>query len=94
MSVEDRTGIKRFNGSEGFDIWKFRLERYLASEGLDDCLFHFCHSGKFFSEADYIKRDNQAKHVIVSLLHDMALVHIKNKNSAKDMWETLNKLFA
>lgn len=94
MSVEERTGINKFNGSEHFDVWKFRIEHYLASEGLQDCLYHFCHSGKFLSEADYIMRDNRAKHIIVSLLSDTAIIHIKNKISAKDMWETLNKLFA
>jgi hypothetical protein len=90
MSIESITGIKKLTG-DNFDGWKFQVETYLSAEGLQDCLYHYYNdSGRFECMADYMEKDNRAKHILMSLIGDECLNLVRGKKSALDMWESLN----
>lgn len=90
MSIESITGIKKLTG-DNFDIWKFHIETYLCAEGLQDCLYHYYNdTGRFECMADYMEKDNRARHILLSLIGDECLNLVRGKKSARDIWESLN----
>jgi len=92
MSIAEKSGIGRFKG-EGFDYWKFRVELFLTKNQVEDCLTKVFPTDATEATAFKAKDDN-AKHLLVSLIDDSFLEVVRDKKTAKEMWTALNTTFA
>lgn len=87
---ENKYGILPFNGSN-FDNWKFRLEAVLSGADVHIVLEPIQEKDK---DAEWIKKDNKAKNIIVQSVADSHLEYIKDIKNAAKMLEKLESVFA
>lgn len=91
METSEKTLIKQFKG-EGFDYWKFRVETFLEMKNVKESL-----SEEKPTAADQLaafeKRDKIARHYLVSLIGDEYLEVVREKETAKQMWDAMNTQF-
>lgn len=80
-------GIKRFNGS-GYENWKYRVEILMQKKNLFFCLITLPNHGPF-GIPDFEQKNNDAKHLLVSLIDDTMLHLIMGKKTAQEMWDVL-----
>lgn len=87
------SGIPQFNGGPDFQHWSFRVKMHLDSVGVLNNLTEIAPQ----APADKVKfeeADRKAKALIVSFLANECLEVIREKSTAKDMWEALEATFA
>lgn len=91
-SKDSNGGIPQFNG-RGFDQWQFRVRTALDALDLVDVL-----TGDPPQDATaknlFEKRDRKAKERLVAFVHNDCLGYIRDKPTAKAMWESLQSAFA
>jgi transposase InsO family protein len=92
MTTEEKSGIGKFKG-DGFDHWKFRVEIFLTKHQVENCLTEN-YPTDASQMAAFKTKDNNAKHLLVSLIDDNYLEVVKDKKTAKEMWEAMNKTFS
>ena len=94
-NMDKTTGIRQFNGSN-FSVWKFRVEKHLASHG---CLNANLAEGAAANEPnnqsgeEFLKMDCKAQYIISSFISDDYLQYIRDEKSAQGMWKTLSTIF-
>lgn len=85
-------GIPQFNGC-GYDDWQFRMKIHLESHNLEEVL-----TGNPPTTAaerlEFLKKDRKAKERLVSFVHSDCLSYVRDKDTAKAMWESLQSAFA
>lgn len=78
--------LKPFDGN-GFSNWEFRLKLVLEQNDLLNTL------EEVSEEEDFRKKDRKARNIIVQWLGDNVLDIVKNKKTAKTMYETLRSTY-
>lgn len=90
--TKESHGISQFNGS-GFDDWQFRVKLYLDSLGLLHVLTGVPPNNAQELET-FMRNDKKAKDRLVAFIHSDCLCYVREKNTAKEMWESLQSVFA
>lgn len=85
-------GIPQFTGT-GYENWKFRVEKYLKSVGLLEVLSKEAPTTAA-ELAKFNEQDCKATNLIIAFLHDDMLDLIREKDTAKDIWSTLENVYA
>ena len=85
-------GIPQFNGN-GFDDWQFRVQMYMDSLGLMEVLTGDPPSNDA-AKAIFLQNDKKAKERLVSMLHSDCFCYVRDKRTAKEMWSSLEAVFA
>lgn len=78
--------LKPFDGT-GFSNWEYRLKLVLEQNGSPEAL------EKVSEEAEFKRKDAKARNTIVQWLADNVLEVVKNKKTAKEMYETLRNTY-
>lgn len=92
-STRDSThGIPQFNGC-GFDEWQFRVQMHLDSLNLMNVLTDDP-PVDVDAKATFLKNDKKAKERIVAFVHNDYLGYVRDKTTAKEMWDSLQSVFA
>lgn len=90
--IKEVHGIPQFNG-QGFDDWQFRVKIHLDSLDLLEVL-----TGDPPDDAtkkvEFKKKDKKAMDRIVSFLHADCISFVRDKETAKAMWQSLQSVFA
>ena len=85
-------GISQLNGN-GFDDWQFRVQMYMDSLGLMEVLTGDPRSNDA-AKAIFLQNDKKAKERLVSMLHSDCFCYVRDKRTAKEMWSSLETVFA
>lgn len=94
---QHRAGIPLFDGTN-FNNWKFRIEIALEEKGLlkyiekslDDLLDGVTTEA---NQQIILKEEKQCKNFVVQNIHDSQLESIKERKTAKKMFDTLANIF-
>lgn len=97
ISISEHTKIIQFDGSN-FNNWKYRLGILLDEKGLRDyiekSLSEILEAETRDSQHATIKKEEkQCISIIVQSVHDSQLEFIKDKKTAKEMFDGLSKIF-
>lgn len=84
MAVNYLTSVPKLLGRENYTEWCFAVENVFVLEGLNKCI-----DG---TEEDTVML-NKAKAKLILTLDPTLFVHIRNKESCKDVWDTLKKMY-
>ena len=85
-------GIPQFNGI-GLDEWQFRVQMHMESNGLMEVLTSDPPENEP-SKVSFASRDKKAMERLVALVHNDCLGYIREKRTAKEMWNGLQDVFA
>lgn len=94
-SSAKKAGILQFAG-DGFDTWKFRVVTQLSAHGVRAVLEEDAPE-ETASEAEkkaFNEKDEKAKAMLVSFIADSHLEDVRDKETAKAMWESLETTYA
>jgi len=91
-SKDSNNGIPQFNG-RGFGQWQFRVWTALDSLDLVNVLTGDPPQDEA-EKAQFLKKDKKAKERLVAFIHNDCLGYIRDKQTAKAMWESLQAVFA
>ncbi|KAJ8883524.1 hypothetical protein PR048_015368 [Dryococelus australis] len=80
--------IERLEGKTNHRQWRTEMEYYLGHEDLWDLVSDSKGSTEQITEAQ-CKRDTKAMCKIGMLVHPQCQVHLKDKDTAKKMWEAV-----
>lgn len=83
--------IKLFDGKR-FDAWKFRVENFLEAQDVLSVLSSDAPTDATQLD-NWTKMDRKAKNIIISLIDDDHLEHVRGRTTAKAMWTSLNSTF-
>lgn len=83
-----QTNIKPFDGTN-FTNWEFRIKLVLEQNGVLDVLENSTET----QSAEFKKKDVKARSLMVQLLADNILETIKEKKTAKEMFDTLRTMY-
>lgn len=94
-SSAKKAGIVQFAG-DGFDTWKFQVETQLSAQGVRDALEE---DAPAETAAEAVKKvfkekDEKAKALLVAFIADSHLEYVRDKATAKAMWQSLEATFA
>ena len=84
----DKISITKLNGGN-YQTWKFKVKLLLTK---DDVWNVVSNARPAEPDAAWLKRDGKAMAWIGLLLEDNQLVHVRNKTSAKEAWDSLQML--
>lgn len=87
----DKIGVVQFNGND-YMAWAFRLERLLKRHGLWDVITKSKPTDKAEIVAWNTKND-QAEDLLIRCISNCQVVYIKNKASAKEIWDALKVIY-
>ena len=85
-------GIPQFRG-EGFDDWQFRVKMLLESIDVGVVLTGDPPTDAVKRE-EFLKKDKRAMERLVSFVHNDCLSYVRDKETAKEMWNSLKEAFA
>lgn len=91
MGPSEKAGIVQFCGNN-FENWKFRVEKHLAAAGVLEAVKSTQDSVP--NQSEFGKMDTKAQDIITSLISDDYLEYIRDKLTAKQMWDGLIATFA
>src|SRR5205823_4150094 len=89
MSSKD-VQIPKLKGQSNFEVWKLRILALLVEKDLYDAINH--NNDQYLLVTDII--DRKARSLILLSLEDGPLLQVKNCNTAKSIWELLDKLYS
>lgn len=81
---------------DNFDVWKMTLELLFEKKGIDEVVSGVevkSEEGSDKDKKEWKKKDSDARYCIVATLDKSLIKHIQTKKTAKEMWDTLVKLF-
>ncbi|CAB0007771.1 unnamed protein product [Nesidiocoris tenuis] len=94
MASENRpsvtAGIKQFDG-KGFATWKIRIRAALDELGIANVIKS---ESSTMSEKAFIPANRKAKNIIIQCLHDRVLHGVQDKETAKEIMDTLEKTYS
>ena len=88
-------GITQFSGT-GYENWRFHVEKFLKPLELLDAIKKEAPAGNA-AQAERTKfeeLDAKAVNVIVTFIHDDLLDLIRDKETAREIWTTLENIYA
>jgi len=85
-------GIPQFRGT-AYDEWQFRVKMHLDALGVVDVLTMAVPTDAIAKES-FLKVDKRVKDRLVGFIHNDCLSYVRDKETAKDMWESLQMAFA
>lgn len=94
-SSAKKAGIVQFAG-EGFDTWKFRVETQLSAHGVREILEEDVpvETATEAVRRTFREKDEKAKALLVSFIADSHLEYVRDKATARAMWQSLAETFA
>lgn len=84
MAVNYMSSVPKLVGRENYAEWCFAMENFFVLEGFSDCLF-----GKQTDTVMVAK----AKAKLILTLDPSIYVHIRDKNTCKEVWDTLKNMY-
>lgn len=92
MSSAAKVGIVQFAG-EGYDVWRFRVETQMSAHGVKEMLTKDVPMDEA-QLAAFREKDEKAKALLVAYIADSHLEYVRDKDTAKEMWNSLANTFA
>ena len=89
MASSNAAVLPIFNG-ENFSNWKFRVLMLLEEKGIKEVVTR---DGIDYEDKENLLKDIKAKSVIVQCVGDKHLEYIKDAKTAKEMFESLSKVY-
>lgn len=83
--------IEKLKGSDNYHTWCFAIKNYIALKGLTACVFD--PSSLKNDKPEDIAKLEQCKATLSLSIESSIFVHIQKCATAKDIWETLKKLY-
>lgn len=80
--------ISKLN-NENYSTWKYKIELMLIKEGLQEVVDRTRNENE--NEAEWKKKDGQAKAIIGLSIEDNQLIHVRKLKTAKEYWDELKK---
>ena len=94
MAINGLRNQDRLDGASNFVIWKARILAILDEHRIKD---HALSTIVVLVDADPLKKYEEAqakaKHMIMDGVKDHVIPHIAEKNTAREMWETLTTIY-
>lgn len=91
MEPAEKFGVRQLDG-ENFDTWKFRVENILDEKDLLNIVTESKpRRTNAQTDGDY---QNVVRMMLIKLVDDSNLRHVKNKKTAKEMWNSLHEVYA
>lgn len=84
----EKFGIAQFDG-KGYDHWKFRMEIMLDQQNVIRCI----KEENLTPNEEFTKLDKKCKALIIMCIANSQLQYVKDKDSAFQMWQALEKIF-
>lgn len=87
-SSELRLTVSKLN-NENYQLWKFKVEMLLSRDDLWEVIVT---ERPQINYQEWDKKNRQARATISLLVEDDQLIHIRHENTAKGMWDALQKM--
>lgn len=83
--------IKKLDGQNNYNSWKFFMKLYLIHEDLWECVTSNRNDTDLTLKER--RRDQKARSKICLMIQPHCLIHVRNDKTAKEVWNSLQNAF-